>query len=163
MLIYLIYNKINGKKYVGQTTRALIERWNEHCIPSRIEFPIDRAIKKHGKENFEISILAEVDSITELNALETFYIEQQHSLSPDGYNLHTGGLNHQVSNETRMRMSQSHRGKPLSEEHKARIFAATNGNRTWLCKQQSDETKKKRSEKMKEIRRVRFWSTCKAS
>ena len=47
--IYLITNKINGKKYVGKTTTSIEERWREHCKPCNgIRSGIDGAIQKYG-------------------------------------------------------------------------------------------------------------------
>lgn len=34
--IYLITNKINGKKYIGQTSRDLYTRFHEHCHEKRV-------------------------------------------------------------------------------------------------------------------------------
>jgi len=30
-ILYLITNKIDGKRYIGQTTDTLEQRWAEHC------------------------------------------------------------------------------------------------------------------------------------
>ena len=60
MVIYLIRNLIDGRGYVGKTIRPLGARWQKHL---REDFYIDRAIRRHGIENFEICILAEVDNL----------------------------------------------------------------------------------------------------
>ena len=52
--IYKITNKINGKKYVGQSNN-INRRFSEHCL--RSEIPIDIAIQKYGKENFVFEVL----------------------------------------------------------------------------------------------------------
>lgn len=61
--IYKITNKINGHCYIGKSI-DLKERLQEHFrIPFRDnqdykkEYPLYRAIKKYGKENFDIIIL----------------------------------------------------------------------------------------------------------
>lgn len=92
MLIYKITNKINGKEYVGQTTRSLKERWWEHLKPSRSKkSALTLAIQKYGKENFIIEEIDGANSLSELNYLEKHYIYMYKSLTPNGYNLLSGG------------------------------------------------------------------------
>ena len=66
--IYQIRNTVNGKCYVGQTRREdPIKRWKEHCRkPKNV---IGSAIKCHGKDKFEFSIICEIP-IDELNDRE---------------------------------------------------------------------------------------------
>lgn len=87
--IYKITNKINNKSYVGQSN-DIERRFKEHktCgVSSRI--PLDMAIAKYGKENFEYEVLEEC-LIEELNSKETYWIE---ALQTDlyGYNCNKGG------------------------------------------------------------------------
>lgn len=65
-VVYCITNLINGKKYVGMTTRTLGQRLREHQHHAEKKFvegdaqtsmPIVRAIKKYGVENFSVEIL----------------------------------------------------------------------------------------------------------
>lgn len=37
MFIYLITNNVNGKQYVGQTTKTIEERWKRHCWQSTLK------------------------------------------------------------------------------------------------------------------------------
>lgn len=83
--IYKIENLINHKIYIGQSTHIEI-RWQEHCRPFAKSL-IGKAIQKYGKENFSFEILEEVFDLSELNNLESKYIHQFNSLSPNGYNL----------------------------------------------------------------------------
>ena len=61
--VYKITNTKNGKSYVGYTKRSEItDRIREHFSPSvyeNIHKPFYNAIKKYGKESFEIEILFE--------------------------------------------------------------------------------------------------------
>jgi hypothetical protein len=68
------------------------------------------AIKKYGKENFEISIVCECDSIEEMNLKEEIYIKLFNSMVPNGYNLISGGNNRLASEETKRKMSISQKG-----------------------------------------------------
>ena len=131
MIIYLIRNRITGKSYVGQTTRPLEKRWQEH-LHSHEQFRIARAIRKYGKEHFEISILAETDNLEELNRLEIEYISKRKTLSPDGYNLSVGGGQCLFAEETRTKMSVSRIGNrnALGFKHSAETRAKERrGNR----------------------------------
>lgn len=51
--IYIIINKQNGKKYIGQSLRVY-ERWREHYSEPCENSAIDAAIRKYGKESFEV-------------------------------------------------------------------------------------------------------------
>ena len=90
MIIYLITNKKNGKQYVGQTTRTLRERKLEHARKNGI---VGKAIRKYGKENFDIKQIDSADSIELLNQKEIDWIEKLDTKSPYGYNLCNGGDN----------------------------------------------------------------------
>lgn len=88
MIVYKITNLINGKIYVGQTTRTIEERLREH---KRSDFPIGKAIRKYGIENFKIDILSTCTSLDELNETEIFWISKLDCLTPNGYNRTEGG------------------------------------------------------------------------
>lgn len=64
MIIYLITNLTNNKKYVGQTSETLSRRWTKHQYNARIgsQQAICRAIRKYGIEAFKIEVISECDS-----------------------------------------------------------------------------------------------------
>ncbi len=86
--IYLIINLINGKKYVGQTQRSVEERFKEHARANSL---IGRAIRKYGKENFKLEILAKCENLDEANEHEKYFIKIFNCKMPNGYNLADGG------------------------------------------------------------------------
>lgn len=88
MIVYKITNLINGKVYVGQTTRTIKERLNEH---KRSTSPIGKAIRKYGIENFKSELIATCNSLSELNECEIFWIEELDCKVPNGYNVNSGG------------------------------------------------------------------------
>lgn len=87
--IYKITNKINNKIYIGQSN-DIQRRFKEHQTKgSTSQIPLDIAIKKYGKENFEFEILEEC-SLEELNDKETFWILKFNAIE-NGYNCNLGG------------------------------------------------------------------------
>lgn len=60
--IYKITNKINGKVYIGQTIMPIKNRMYKHYSQAKNGkniTGIDAAIKKYGKENFEVKQILE--------------------------------------------------------------------------------------------------------
>lgn len=117
MFIYLITNKINGKQYVGQTSKSIKQRWSVHINAKNNTF-IYRAIKKYGKENFHIDQIDTADSTNELDWKEIYYIKILNTLAPNGYNLTTGG-------ESRIGSSNPFYGKKTTEENKRKTSERT--------------------------------------
>lgn len=87
--IYLITNKINGHKYVGQTVN-LHTRWNQHCGINN-KSVLGKAINKYGKDNFKIEVIEEtVASLS--NDREVYWINYFNTYeNKNDYNCHVGG------------------------------------------------------------------------
>lgn len=84
--IYKITNLINGKIYIGLTTRIVETRWKEHLRGSQ---EIDNAIVEYGKDNFIIETIEEC-SEEEVDDREIYWIKYYNSYN-DGYNRTLGG------------------------------------------------------------------------
>lgn len=102
-VIYMISNSKNRKVYVGQTIRGLERRFNDHLKPSSGSI-ISNAIRKYGKYNFTISEIDRAYSLEELNAKEEYWVDYYDSMSPNGYNLRSGGMQPGMSDETRQKL-----------------------------------------------------------
>lgn len=93
-IIYLITNKLNGMKYVGQSYTSFRKRYktkNNWWKYTHNDYLMN-TIKKYGIENFSISILEHnVKDDFELDNLETYYIKELNTLYPNGYNFDSGG------------------------------------------------------------------------
>lgn len=94
--IYLITNKINNKKYVGQST-DIEYRWHQHCLNvnrSNKKSLIKSAMKHYGVENFTFEIL-EICLPEDLDEKEKFYISKYNTYylaeESNGYNMTFGG------------------------------------------------------------------------
>lgn len=102
MIIYMAINKVNNKKYIGQTVGTLEKRKNQHEKGYASYMSIAKAIQKYGKDSFDWYILQECDSIEELNYLEAYYIEMFNTTNPKlGYNLKGGGKNSFLTEEVK--------------------------------------------------------------
>jgi group I intron endonuclease len=129
--IYVLTNKINGKRYIGQTRKDLFKRLYAHRHSSYL---IGKAIAKYGWENFLVESFEYPDE--KLNEMEQKFISDYESLNPKGYNLDLGGKNFIRSEETKLHCSLSVRGekhrnwgKHLSEETRSKISASLMGRK----------------------------------
>lgn len=136
MYIYLITNKINGKKYVGQTQMENPRRrmW-AHYYNSRVEkirkkSLIAKAIHKHGWENFTTEVVETCLTCEDLNAAEIRCIQAHVCLVPGGYNLTLGGDGGgKHSEETKLKMSELAKNRPPSSEETRRKISEMNTGR----------------------------------
>ena len=127
-IIYCVTNKVNGKRYIGQTTMPLYKRWHAHKRADGRCLSLSAAIKKYGAECFEVVEIDRAYSREELDAKEVAHIAAANSLDPAfGYNLRPGGMCATFSPETRALMSARKVGGRLTEEHKGKIAAALAG------------------------------------
>jgi group I intron endonuclease len=142
-----------GKSYIGQTTRPIEKRLEEHrtgqssgCVA------IYNAIQYHGWETFEKDWYECPDE--DLNKHEELMVEVLGTLTPGGYNLKEGGANGKLSEETKMKIGDALRcekhpmyGKTLSDETKKKLSEAHLGEKCyWYGKTHTNKTKKKMSE-----------------
>lgn len=113
MLVYKATNKINGKCYIGYTSKTLEYRKKQHLYKSRIEndksyfYLFKLAIRKHSFDSFEWEVLCNCNSIEECCEKEIFYIKEFNTISPNGYNLTDGGNGGMPSEETKLKISSS--------------------------------------------------------
>ena len=103
-IVYCITNKLDGKQYIGQTTKTTAERFKQHSFRCNKKSYITSSVIKNGKNNFEIKAIYEASSMGELNYFEDYYIKLYNSMSPNGYNLKDGGLNNGVSDLTKEKL-----------------------------------------------------------
>ncbi len=141
--IYCITNKINGKKYIGQSLD--IERRFRNHKKACHNIYLRRSVEKYGLDSFLFEILEEVSEEL-LEEKERYYIDLFNTRDPSkGYNLKDAGPHGELSADVKARMSKSRTGLKLSEDRKQKISEAMKGNRNASvpC---SDDKKKKISE-----------------
>ena len=88
-VIYKHINKTNNKVYIGSTTQNPKRRWRKsnNSFKSYNQCPaFYNALKLHGWDSFESSIIEDNIPVNQLKEKEEFYIKQYNSLAPNGYN-----------------------------------------------------------------------------
>jgi group I intron endonuclease len=127
--IYCIYRHTSpiGKSYIGQTMRYK-RRCKEHQEKTFGAFSC--AIKKYGWDSFAHEILIDGLTIDEANELERFFISWLGTVSPQGYNLTTGGYGATFTEEVRIKMSESGKTrKPITQATRSKMSASRMGNK----------------------------------
>jgi len=161
MQIYEVTNNINGKIYIGRTTKSLSKRWYYHLWKAKNEpnskIYFYRALRKYGEVNLKKRTLCFVNSLEELYELEKFVISGYVLLhgKTNIYNTVYGGdgcesklkgktyedIHGEIrGKELREIRSASLKGKPKSPEQVRKSAASRKGLKA------SDETKKILSE-----------------
>lgn len=155
-----IHTSPNGKMYVGQTGGKPERRWkndgsgylHKNKNTGKYNQPaFANAILKYGWENFNHEIVTSNLTKEEADDLEKLLINKFNTMnSKYGYNLAEGGSRGSLSEETRKKISESHKGMFLSEETKRKLSALNKGeNNPNYGKHSSEETRKKISESLK--------------
>ena len=97
--IYLIINKVNGHKYVGQTTQTTNKEWKQHIEDSKrmSPYPLHRAMRKYGTHQFLMKELEECD-ISKLDEREQYFINEYNTT--EEYNKGTDSVYKEPEHDT---------------------------------------------------------------
>ncbi len=143
IVIYKITSP-SGKIYIGQTTNYSKRHnaYKNHKCKGQPK--LFASIEKYGFINHTIEIIKECQ-VEDLNYYERYYQEYYESVL-DGLNLRytaTTDKSGFMSEETKKKMSDSGKGKIITEEWKKNLALV------WLGRKHTEETKKKMSESAK--------------
>lgn len=173
--VYIFQCLINGKFYVGETLNVY-DRMKTHkwCGDDQL---FNRAVKKYGMENFEITVYYPPDfKKIDLIDLEEQMIIKFKSLRPNGYNVLPRGTDHSgiplsaehkakiskihkgkiVSAETRLKLSKQKIGvkrKPYTEEHKRKLGDAARGSKRSEAQNNNQSDRRIKEEELKRVSR----------
>lgn len=129
--VYKITNAVNGKCYIGITSRHFNERFKEHLWRINNEKRDNRlivAMRKYGKENFSIEKIDETDSEDHVRQLEKEYIIKYDTYE-NGYNCNFGGCGFlEFPEHIKRKMSLAQKGRINSEETRKKMSAAKLGD-----------------------------------
>jgi len=121
--IYLLINKVNGHKYVGQTKRGVNTRWKQHIDEARrmSPKPLHRAIRKHGAHQFMIKELCECP-VEELDAKEEEFIQKYNTFEDSShYNATSGGRTPEFDQPTKDKLSVWAQERERTQQHSDNI------------------------------------------
>lgn len=95
MFVYKITNSVNGKVYIGITTKSVRSRWKAHlcnAFVKNVNYYLYKAMRKYGKEAFSIETIHEAESLVDLLEAEKRFITECNSYATaNGYNQTLGG------------------------------------------------------------------------
>jgi group I intron endonuclease len=163
--IYLVFNQISEKVYIGQTKKSVSTRWSGHCTDAKRgrNSALLRAIRKYPREIFYVQTIAFASNKEEADNLEKiFIILFQSTDSEKGYNCTAGGesfpemfgnknpfYGKKHSQEVLEKISAANKGIPETKEsnEKRRVASLRNySNRNGLFVfNMSDENRKPKS------------------
>lgn len=116
--VYLHVNKINNKKYFGQTCQTLTDRWAQGST-YRNSKHLYRAIQKYGWESFNHFIIADKLTKEEADLLEIKLIQAYDTIK-SGYNICHGGagvmMGRKHSLETKQKIRERRKNQVFSKE-----------------------------------------------
>lgn len=162
-IVYQTTNLLNGMIYIGihQT-----ENLNDNYLGSGSE--LRKAIKEHGKENFQREILFTFSDSKSMLLKEAELVTPEFCLREDTYNIAPGGggrgmTGRKQSESAKAKIGKAHAGKTTSEETKAKMSKAaqnkvfteehrrkiSEANKLWKRPPMSEEQKEKLREAAK--------------
>lgn len=159
-IIYKITNKLDGKFYIGKhKTKDLADGY---MGSGKL---IKRAIEKHGKENFEKTIIHIFETEAEMNEAEKRLVvlgEGSYNLCPGGQGgfgfVNANKLNRRCSKEELLQqlekakvvLAEKRKDEDWRKSYSAKISMSTRGREpSFLGKKHSEQTKKLISESRK--------------
>lgn len=109
--IYKIYNDVNDKVYIGQTTKGIDIRFKQHRQGT--SFKLQQAFDEIGIEHFAISVIDDSStSQKELTDKENFYISLYNSIE-NGYNSHAAGMPREIEDRPHLKPMSINLGSSL--------------------------------------------------
>ena len=131
-IVYKLTNSINGKSYIGISSRKLDARWSEHLERHRQgKRPDNRlyaALAKYGPKAFRREVIARASTEEEVRRLETHYILKFDTYRK-GYNCNLGGHGFlKFPEHIRIKIGLAQKGKIISAETRAKMSKAKLGD-----------------------------------
>jgi len=139
MIIYRIFNIVNGKSYIGQSVNDFHKRYRGNWSKYTHNDILKNSINKYGIEKFDFEIIEEnVEDLQKLNELEKIYADKYNSYRPNGYNIRGCGDNKFVDDDLKKHLSTFRIGtdyKPNNKKssiYKGVYWKAS--KKSWVCR-----------------------------
>lgn len=139
-VIYVIINKLNGKRYVGSAKNFYKRRakhFSDLFLNKHKNIHLQRSYNKYSKDFFEILILERIDVEDDLIPREQYYIDlikPEYNINPVAGSwlgrkhnpeslekMSLAKIGRKLSNETKLKMSSSAIGKSKSIETRSKM------------------------------------------
>lgn len=122
--LYLHKLKKDNRVYIGITKQKLKKRWQNGLGYVRSIY-FYNAILKYGWDNFEHILLYENLTKEEAEELEKEYIKLYKSnIKEYGFNINEGGFSPTITEEQKIKISNSEKGKTISKETRKKLSAS---------------------------------------
>ena len=129
--VYLITNVVNGKRYVGVTSKGYLFRFHQHIMESRDKIRhnslLHKAMVKYGESAFSVQLIETGISDEDIKDKEKYYIRLYDTfyVNHHGYNMTEGGdgmSGYRHTEECKAKISKTLQGHkfPESRNHKIR-------------------------------------------
>lgn len=124
-IIYQAINRINGKKYVGKSTKTIDARKQRHAYDAKYgrKTYFGNAIRYYGINNFSFSVLEET-SVSDVDEQERMWIQK---IAPE-YNMTLGGEGGDVSKSPNFIQAMKLINKEGANNHMFGKYGADNPN-----------------------------------
>lgn len=134
MIVYLITNIVNGKRYVGQSSKTVEGRWKDHTSDRKGTgcTYLKKAINKYGSKSFVLKTLLFVATKNEADYYEKGLIKALNTKAPCGYNLTEGGeggTGYIFTDEQRKKISLGITGRPMPSLARKKLLERNAGNK----------------------------------
>lgn len=150
MRTYIVYKYTSpsGKHYIGKTYNEQMRKYHHKREASKGNTrPLYRAMRKYGIENFTYEVIVKNVPSYMINAFEKYWINFYNAVE-NGYNCTIGGDGLQEpSQETRVKIGNTSKGRQHTQETKNRIGVAFRGKK--LSEEHIAKLKKPKSEEHK--------------
>ncbi len=166
--VYQVRNKVNGKQYIGRTTKTMKCRKATHQQDAKggSDLYFHRALRKYGFGAFEWKVLFDNIGEEDLDSVEVMMIRMKRTKAPNGYNMTDGGEGNagwHPSKETIEKLRKSHLGKHLSLQarlkvskfNKGKTVSAETGSKISIVKKQHWESEDYRNKTISTMKRNR--------
>lgn len=132
--VYLITNRVNGKRYVGITCRSYFDRFKEHVHEALngSTSMLHAAMRKYGPDRFDVILLESNIPDSEIEAREQHYIKLYNTFytSRIGYNMTEGGggmCGYKHTEDAKAKISKALTGHVFDESRNQKIQSAMIG------------------------------------